>query len=38
MMKDAYRAMNKEFRPTPTDQVKYSRVITRTSERANITS
>lgn len=37
LMIDAYRAINKDFKPTPTDTVKYSRVITRSSERATIT-
>eukprot|EP00825_Cyclidium_porcatum_P025108 TRINITY_DN2738_c0_g2_i1.p1 TRINITY_DN2738_c0_g2~~TRINITY_DN2738_c0_g2_i1.p1 ORF type:complete len:185 (+),score=30.18 TRINITY_DN2738_c0_g2_i1:182-736(+) len=37
LMTDAYRAINKDFKPSPTDTVKFSRVITRNSERANIT-
>lgn len=37
LMTDTYRSINKDFKPTPTDTVKFSRVITRTSERANIT-
>ena len=29
MIQDAYRAMNKSFKPTATDNVQYTRTITR---------
>lgn len=37
MITDAYRSMNKDFKPTATDIVQYTRVITRRTDRSNIT-
>ncbi|KRX05637.1 hypothetical protein PPERSA_09777 [Pseudocohnilembus persalinus] len=38
MMSDCYRSINKEFKPTATDLVQYTRVITRRTDQHKITA